>query len=226
MRHKMPPAPLEITNKTQWKERDRYEAKVARRTVKDGYPRLAPFETPEEVYAYLDQELIDCLLCGKRLKALVTHLSKIHHVDTDEYKTRYGLPYGRGLVCASTHQVLQERTITDTALKALERGRKPHGARIQRISGLRLMTNQRSVKKAKAVSDLNRIRWTRAEIERIVIAVEGGATLESVMNGVSSTGFHANIIQYPDLLARQKAAIYPAKKQRALRSGHLFKSHA
>jgi len=211
----MPPAPIEINNKSPWKERDRYEAKAARRTVKDGYPRLTPFETPEEIYAYLDQELIDCLLCGKQLKSLVTHLSKIHHVDTDEYKTRYGLPYGRGLICVSTHKAMQERTVTEAALKALEKGRKPHGAKKQRISGLRFLNNQRSVKKAKAVSDLNRIRWTRAEIERIVIAVEKGETLEKAMNGISCTGFHDNIIKHPDLLARHKAAIYPAKKQRA-----------
>jgi transposase len=48
------------------------------------------------------------LLCGKTYKSLAFHLSKIHHVSSDEYKEMYGLPWLRGLTGTATRALFIE----------------------------------------------------------------------------------------------------------------------
>lgn len=78
----------------------------ARRRVLPGFPvERPPFDSPQEVYDYLNgvgeyeapDGRIVCLLCGKNYRALGAHLSRIHEVDVDEYRKRYGLPWTVGV---------------------------------------------------------------------------------------------------------------------------------
>ena len=55
------------------------------------------FETKEEVDEYFSGEKIECLECGKMFFSLGNHITRIHHISVDEYKTKYGLPATRGL---------------------------------------------------------------------------------------------------------------------------------
>lgn len=73
----------------------------ARRKVMPGYPIEKPFETREQVEAYLNVDRLICLLCGKTYKSLCTHLS-VHGTNADAYKEKYGLPWGCGLTCVTT----------------------------------------------------------------------------------------------------------------------------
>lgn len=77
--------------------------RLRRRELKPGYPWEGKFATRAEVDRYLSGENIECLLCGRMLKSLGLHLSRIHGVTEEKYKERYGLPLTRGLVCEETH---------------------------------------------------------------------------------------------------------------------------
>jgi hypothetical protein len=58
------------------------------------------FQTRKEVDRYFGGETIACLLCGGRYGRLSFHLAAKHGITTDEYKSRFGLPWSRGLISA------------------------------------------------------------------------------------------------------------------------------
>jgi hypothetical protein len=72
--------------------------RAARRKVSPGFPRHEPFKDRSEVKAYFAEEKITCLLCGRRLRSLGSHLRKIHDTSDDAYRQRYAIPWKRGLV--------------------------------------------------------------------------------------------------------------------------------
>lgn len=61
-----------------------------------------PFRSRQEVERYFSGKTIQCLLCGERFCRLSFHLSAKHKVTTDEYKSRFGLPWTRGLTSAAS----------------------------------------------------------------------------------------------------------------------------
>ncbi len=73
----------------------------ARRKIMPGYPIEKPFETREQIDAYLKVDRLVCLLCGKTYKSLCAHLL-VHGTNADAYKEKYGLPFGAGLTCTTT----------------------------------------------------------------------------------------------------------------------------
>lgn len=60
------------------------------------------FKTKEEVEEYFSGDRIECLICGRWLRAVGGKHLKVHGISVDEYKNYYGLPWGRGLVCSET----------------------------------------------------------------------------------------------------------------------------
>jgi len=68
-----------------------------------GYPWTGKFKTSKEIKAYFDGDKIQCLLCGRWFRGLGNHVLKIHEITADEYKTRFGLPYNRGLSSKKYH---------------------------------------------------------------------------------------------------------------------------
>ena len=64
---------------------------------------VAPFRTRREVERYFSGKTIECLLCGRRYRRLSFHLAAKHGTNTDEYKSRFGLPWVRGLTSALSH---------------------------------------------------------------------------------------------------------------------------
>jgi len=61
------------------------------------------FRTRRQVERYFGGKTIKCLLCGKRFGRLSFHLAAKHDVTTDDYKSRFGLPWHRGLTSALSH---------------------------------------------------------------------------------------------------------------------------
>lgn len=84
------------------------QKRLYRRKVAKGFPVENKFTDPEQIERYFSEEKIQCLRCGRWYKSLSLHLSKIHGMDSDEYKTIYGLPYYRGLIGSCTREVLKE----------------------------------------------------------------------------------------------------------------------
>lgn len=74
-----------------------------RRKVLSGYPKETPFSTIEDVDSYIGGERIQCLLCGKQYKSLGRHLVTVHSLTAEDYKEKYGIPFGRGLTSGNTH---------------------------------------------------------------------------------------------------------------------------
>lgn len=70
----------------------------------EAFPVREPFTTIAQVNEYLGGEHIVCLLCGKKLKALATHLLKVHEVSADTYRDRYGIPWTFGLIPAVSRE--------------------------------------------------------------------------------------------------------------------------
>jgi hypothetical protein len=62
-----------------------------------------PFRTRQEVDRYFSGKTIKCLLCGERFRRLSFHLFAKHGMSADDYKSRFGLPWTRGLTSATSH---------------------------------------------------------------------------------------------------------------------------
>lgn len=73
----------------------------SRRKVIPGFPIEEVFKTRKDIDDYLNADRLTCLLCGKTYKSLCAHLL-VHGTNADDYKEKYGLPFGAGLTCVST----------------------------------------------------------------------------------------------------------------------------
>ncbi len=65
--------------------------------------KLPFFRTRRAVERYFGGKTIKCLLCGGRFRRLSFHLAAKHGVTTDDYKSRFGLAWSRGLTSAPSH---------------------------------------------------------------------------------------------------------------------------
>jgi len=92
---------MKLHKRTRWKLANLREFK-GRRWIESGFPWQDKFHTIEEVRAYLDEDRICCLLCGRPFKALGAHLPRVHGVSVDKYKEQFGIPWTYGLVCSDT----------------------------------------------------------------------------------------------------------------------------
>ena len=99
---------------------DRYLPGASPRTLKDasitfpkppkeGYPWDGQFTLPEEIEEYFAHVELCCLLCGRSFRSLGKHIMPSHSISIDEYKERFGLPWGRGLVGTETKQKYSNR---------------------------------------------------------------------------------------------------------------------
>jgi len=101
----------------------------AARRVFPGFPvERPPFDSPQDVYDYLNgvgeykapAGRIVCLLCGKTYRKLGTHLLRIHGVEVDEYRERYGLPWTVGVASPDCRERYSKAT-----RKRMEEGWEP-----------------------------------------------------------------------------------------------------
>ena len=59
------------------------------------------FKTRRDIERYFGGKTIECLFCGQRFRRLGGHLAAKHEMSVDEYRTRFGLPWTRGLTSAA-----------------------------------------------------------------------------------------------------------------------------
>lgn len=84
------------------------ERRSARRAVLPGYPIDPKHMTLEEVRHYFSGDKIVCFQCGKSYKRLAGHLRAVHSITEDDYRTLYGLPLTRGLLCEPSRAAYAE----------------------------------------------------------------------------------------------------------------------
>lgn len=56
-----------------------------------------PISSRQELDAYLTEDLIECLECGRRFAFLGRHLPWVHGMSSAEYRTKWALPAGTPL---------------------------------------------------------------------------------------------------------------------------------
>lgn len=66
-----------------------------------------------EAREYLSGDTLQCLLCGKHLKALGWHLRSMHGMGAREYKEQFGLGYSKGLIGVATAAAQSKAAIAD-----------------------------------------------------------------------------------------------------------------
>ena len=76
-----------------------------------GFPWKKQFTTKDEIDQYFAGDKIQCLLCGKRFKALPQHLERTHDITADDYREQYGLPWRRGLCGVGTSKKFSKNMI-------------------------------------------------------------------------------------------------------------------
>jgi hypothetical protein len=60
------------------------------------------FKARRDIEHYFGGKTIQCLLCRKRFRRLGGHLTAKHQVSVDDYRSRFGLPWSRGLTSAAS----------------------------------------------------------------------------------------------------------------------------
>jgi hypothetical protein len=60
------------------------------------------FKTRGDIERYFGGKRIECLLCRQRFRRLGGHLAAKHEMSVDEYRSRFGLPWSRGLTSAAS----------------------------------------------------------------------------------------------------------------------------
>jgi len=80
-----------------------------------GYPKRFQFESSQDVDDYLSGDRVTCLLCGRSFLSLHKHLG-VHETTEAEYKSRFNIPWKRGLQSSTTRARLKR-----AGLKAAER---------------------------------------------------------------------------------------------------------
>lgn len=76
------------------------------------------FQDENAVRAYLDHDRLTCLLCGGAYAGLGQHLRRAHGVQPDDYRVRFGIPQGHGLVGQRTRVRLQATAVKTQRLMA------------------------------------------------------------------------------------------------------------
>jgi predicted transcriptional regulator len=60
------------------------------------------FKTRRDIERYFGCKTIECLLCRQRFRRLGGHLAAKHDMGVDDYRSRFGLPWTRGLTSAAS----------------------------------------------------------------------------------------------------------------------------
>lgn len=211
----------EINNKSNLNEQVRDILKKDRRKVVAGYPRPAPIATIQEVREYLNQDAIDCLICGRRLQSLAAHLSRIHHISSDEYRKMYGLPFRAGLCSAGMTQKLKDAHASESpAKKAARRARimspeiiamRINASRHQRTSRFKTLT---ALLGSEIAPPCPR-KLIRGDAVAVLEALERGEMLYPYLKRVktmSATAFKVLLREYPDLYERYRMIAGKARR--------------
>ena len=88
------------------------------------FPVETPFIGIEDALAYLNQERITCLRCGKSYKSLQMHLQAKHGWTVAEYKEFYHLPRKKGLTSAAGTELRRDHALQQMAAGLVDFGGK------------------------------------------------------------------------------------------------------
>lgn len=97
-----------------------------------GYPKPEPFQDESEIHGYFAHHKLTCLECGHQFRGLQQHINHMHLMSADDYKVKFGIPLGHGLVGSETKENLRtfatELNARLTSEEMAERVQKMHAA--------------------------------------------------------------------------------------------------
>lgn len=115
-----------------------------------------------EVREHLSGDRVQCLICGKYFLAVCHHARLVHGISAADYKRRFGLPQGRGVI---SEQVRQKMSSSISRTRAT--GRLPQSAPPQHSPDRIIPPYARA--------DMRRL--DSAAVESILAFVQAGETL-------------------------------------------------
>ena len=142
-----------------------------------------PFQTTADIRAYLDEDRLPCLICGRRLTVLAAHLRACHGLTADDYRIRFGIPFSYGLAGRSFRRQARARML-DLRAKGAITGPEPDQAVPRLRSGHRRAGSSPAVRNDN-VAKLMRVHgrrapWRPEDFEDFVRRVEGGRSVAAV----------------------------------------------
>lgn len=106
---------------------------------------------------YNSEGLMKCNECGGYYKQLSMHLKRTHQIEPDDYRDKYKIPYGRGLVSVGLSELISTRAkknldiIMANGFKKLQEKRRGMTKLNKRVSSYVREQNRINAKKAKKV---------------------------------------------------------------------------
>ena len=73
---------------------------------KEGFPKADQFTEMEELHRYFSHTKLTCLECGHEFRGLQQHINHMHLMSANDYKRKFGIPLGFGLVGCETKAAL------------------------------------------------------------------------------------------------------------------------
>lgn len=86
-----------------------------------------PFQTLDEVRAYVSGNRIQCLVCGKHYRRLGKHV-QIHDMTGDDYRETFGIPWKTSLTSAPSREATASK-MTPERIEAFRQVRRVRGTR-------------------------------------------------------------------------------------------------
>ena len=142
-----------------------------------------PFQTTAEIRAYLGEDTLACLICGRRLTVLPAHLRARHGMSAGDYRVRFGIPFSYGLAGRGFREQAQARMLDLRARGAIT-GPEPELV-VRRLRTGRKRARTSPAVRADNVEKLMRVHgrpspWSAADFEEFVHRVEGGRSVAAV----------------------------------------------
>jgi hypothetical protein len=110
-----------------------------------------PFETLEEVRAYLSGNKIQCLVCGRHYRRLqYLHLA-MHGMTADDYREAFGIPWKTSLTSAPSREA-SSRAMTPDRIEAL------------RLVSAKLSRRDRNTDQRRPLANAVRNKWKQSAV--------------------------------------------------------------
>jgi len=145
--------------------------------------KIRPFQSTAEIKAYLGEDTLACLICGRHLTVLPAHLRARHGMSADDYRIRFGIPFSYGLAGRAFRAQAQARMLDLRASGAIVGPEPDQAVRRLRAGRKRLRTSP--AVRNDNVQKLMRVHgrpspWQAKDFEEFVRRVEEGRTVAAV----------------------------------------------
>lgn len=171
-----------------------------------GFPVDRAFSSKSEIDAYLAEEKLLCLRCGKRFSSVGHHLATAHGMSVDGYKDFYGIPRSTSLASDATRAAFRANIVATRADGRLAESDATLAERAQVAAEASRMALRHLA--TLPTRKLGRDGVPRETLERIVTSVEAGTVAATAVKrgGISWSGFHGALKSHSDLHARYRTA--------------------